>query len=140
MSSARPGLNPSKRPITKMEDSVTPLSVLGPQCEAQRERIRKLFESGASAQETLRQLCELADETIRKVFGELQRVRDAGTGPARARRLRPRSALPLLGPGSVVFVRQRKKRGRIAAAHFGIFPYLVGLGIPGEFRRTYLRR
>src|SRR5215472_3094003 len=79
MSSARPGLNPSKRPITKMEDSVTPLSVLGPQCEAQRERIRKLFESGASAQETLRQLCELADETIRKVFGELQRVREAGT-------------------------------------------------------------
>ena len=61
-----------------MEDSVTPLSVLGPQCEAQRERIRKLFESGASAQETLRQLCELADETIRKVFGELQRVREAG--------------------------------------------------------------
>src|SRR5215468_1269608 len=79
MSSARPGLNPSKRPITKMEDSVTPLSVLGPQCEAQRERIRKLFESGASAQETLRQLCELADETIRKVFGELQRVREPGT-------------------------------------------------------------
>ena len=27
---------------------------------------------GASAQETLRQLCELADGTIRKVFGELQ--------------------------------------------------------------------
>src|SRR6516165_1317244 len=79
MSSACPGLNPSKRPITKMEDSVTPLSVLGPQCEAQRERIRKLFESGASAQETLRQLCELADETIRKVFGELQRVREPGT-------------------------------------------------------------
>ncbi len=58
-----------------MEESLTPLSVLGPQCEAQRERIRKLFESGASAQETLRQLCELADGIIRKVFGELQRVR-----------------------------------------------------------------
>jgi [protein-PII] uridylyltransferase len=62
-----------------MEESVTPLSVLGPQCEAQRERIRKLFESGASAQETLRQLCELADETIRKIFGELQSVRDGGS-------------------------------------------------------------
>jgi hypothetical protein len=61
-----------------MEESVTPLSVLGPQCEAQRERIRKLFESGASAQETLRQLCEHADEIIRKVFGELQSVRDEG--------------------------------------------------------------
>jgi [protein-PII] uridylyltransferase len=62
-----------------MEESVTPLSVLGPQCEAQRERIRKLFESGASAQETLRQLCELADEVIRKVFGELQNVRESGS-------------------------------------------------------------
>jgi [protein-PII] uridylyltransferase len=61
-----------------MEESVTPLSVLGPQCDAQRERIRKLFESGASAQETLRQLCELADETIRKVFGELQNVKGGG--------------------------------------------------------------
>jgi [protein-PII] uridylyltransferase len=62
-----------------MEESVTPLSVLAPQCEAQRERIRKLFESGASAQETLRQLCELADSTIKKVFGELQSVRDGGS-------------------------------------------------------------
>jgi [protein-PII] uridylyltransferase len=58
-----------------MEESVTPLSVLGPQCDAQRERIRKLFEGGASAQETLRQLCELADGMIRKVFSELQNVR-----------------------------------------------------------------
>jgi len=64
-----------------MEEPLTPLSVLGPQCAAQRERIRKLFESGASAQETLRQLCELADETIRKVYGELQNVRGgAGQG------------------------------------------------------------
>lgn len=81
MSSPRPGLVPGIRPNNKMEESVTPLSVLGPQCDAQRERIRKLFETGASAQETLRQLCELADETIRKVFGELQNVRGgAGQG------------------------------------------------------------
>jgi len=66
-----------------MEESVTPLSVLGPQCEAQRERIRKLFEGGASAQETLRQLCELADGTIKKVFGELQSSKDGG-GPGLA--------------------------------------------------------
>ena len=59
-----------------MEESVTPLSVLGPQCEAQRERIRKLFDSGATAQDTLRQLCELADDSIQKVFGELLRVRN----------------------------------------------------------------
>jgi [protein-PII] uridylyltransferase len=57
------------------EKQVTPLAELGPQVEAQRERIRKLFENGAGARETLRQLCELADSTIRKVFGELLRVR-----------------------------------------------------------------
>ena len=83
MSSPRPGLVPSIRPTKKMEESVTPLSVLGPQCEAQRERIRKLFEGGASAQETLRQLCELADGTIKKVFGELQSSKDGG-GPGLA--------------------------------------------------------
>jgi [protein-PII] uridylyltransferase len=59
-----------------MEESVSPLSVLGPQCEAQRERIRKLFDSGATAQDTLRQLCELADDSIQKVFSELLRVRN----------------------------------------------------------------
>ncbi len=58
-----------------MEESVTPLSVLGPQVEAQRERILKLFNSGATAQDTLRQLCELADDCIQKVFAELLRVR-----------------------------------------------------------------
>jgi [protein-PII] uridylyltransferase len=79
MSSPRPGLVLGIRPRNKMEESVTPLSVLGPQCDAQRERIRKLFESGASAQETLRQLCELADETIRRVFGELQSVKNGGS-------------------------------------------------------------
>ena len=77
MSSPRTGLVPSFRPSNKkMEDKpVTPLTELGPQVEAQRERIRKLFENGAGARETLRQLCELADATIRKVFGELLRVR-----------------------------------------------------------------
>ena len=59
-----------------MEESVTPLSVLGPHCEAQRERILRLFNSGATAQDTLRQLCELADESIQKVFAELLRTRD----------------------------------------------------------------
>src|ERR1700751_922383 len=79
MSFARPGLIPSFRPKSKPmeEPQVTPLSELGPQCEAQRERIRRLFENGAGARETLRQLCELADGTIKKVFGELLRVRSA---------------------------------------------------------------
>jgi len=77
MSSPRPGLIPSFRLKSKPmeEPQVTPLSELGPQCEAQRERIRRLFENGAGARETLRQLCELADGTIKKVFGELLRVR-----------------------------------------------------------------
>ena len=74
MSTPGPGLARGVPPNNKMEEPVTPLSVLGPQCEAQRERIRKLFESGASAQETLRQLCELAEGTIRKVFAELQQA------------------------------------------------------------------
>jgi [protein-PII] uridylyltransferase len=64
-----------------MEESVTPLSVLGPHCDTQRERIRKLFDNGASAQDTLRQLCELADDAIQKVFAELLKVRNtAGQG------------------------------------------------------------
>src|SRR5271166_4600850 len=77
MSSLRPGLSSLLRESRTMEESVTPLSVLGPQCEAQRERIRKLFDSGATAQDTLRQLCELADDSIQKVFGELLRVRNS---------------------------------------------------------------
>ena len=75
-----------------MEESVTPLSVLGPQCEAQRERILRLFNSGATAQDTLRQLCELADESIQKVFAELladTRHNRSGTLSACPRRLRP---------------------------------------------------
>ncbi len=75
MSSPRPGLYPVFRPSRKMEESVTPLSVLGPHCDAQRERIRKLFDNGASAQDTLRQVCELADRSSsRKCSAELLRV------------------------------------------------------------------
>ncbi len=59
-----------------MEESVTPLSLLGPHCDTQRERTRKLFDNGASAKDTLRQLCELADDVIQKVFAELLRVRN----------------------------------------------------------------
>jgi [protein-PII] uridylyltransferase len=64
-----------------MAESPTSLTALGPQCEAQRERILKLFNGGATAQDTLRQLCELADDSIQKVFTELLRVRgSAGQG------------------------------------------------------------
>jgi len=75
MASPRSGLASGFSSNKKMADQVSPLTVLGPQCDAQRERIRKLFENGASAQDTLRQLCELADGTIQQVFVELLRVR-----------------------------------------------------------------
>ena len=44
-----------------MQGSLTPLSVLGPQADDERQRIRKQFEAGVSAQETVLALCELAD-------------------------------------------------------------------------------
>jgi [protein-PII] uridylyltransferase len=57
-----------------MESSLTPLAVLGPQCEAERQRIRERFSKGATARETLRELCALADRTIQQIFGELMNV------------------------------------------------------------------
>lgn len=72
----RPALTPGFRLSHKMDEPKTPVSLLGPQCEARRERIRKLFESGASAHDTLHELCELADDTIRKVFAELLLARN----------------------------------------------------------------
>ena len=79
MSSPRQGLEPRFRLNNKMEEPVNSLASLGGECEAQRERIRKLFESGASGQDTLRQLCELADDTIRKVFAQLVAVKKVST-------------------------------------------------------------
>jgi [protein-PII] uridylyltransferase len=73
---ARPGFDLGIPPAKKMPGSPTPLSVLGPQAEAERQRIRQQFEVGTSARETLRALCELADRNIQQVFGELLRVHD----------------------------------------------------------------
>jgi hypothetical protein len=58
---AHPGLDPANRREKIMQGSLTPLSVLGPQAEDERQRIRQKFEAGGSAQETLNALCELAD-------------------------------------------------------------------------------
>jgi len=60
-----------------MQGSPTPISVLGPQADDERHRIREQFEAGAGARETLRALCELADNNIRQVFGEVLRVHNA---------------------------------------------------------------
>ncbi|HWY44712.1 MAG TPA: [protein-PII] uridylyltransferase [Candidatus Sulfotelmatobacter sp.] len=61
-----------------MSGSATPLSVLSSQCEDERARIRKGFESGASAKETLHALCELADRSIQQVFKDVLKLRDSG--------------------------------------------------------------
>jgi [protein-PII] uridylyltransferase len=60
-----------------MQGSLTPLSVLGPLAEDERQRIRQQFEAGGSAQDTLRALCELADRTAQQIFGEVLRVNNA---------------------------------------------------------------
>src|SRR3984957_8361673 len=60
-----------------MQRSLTPLSVLGPQADDERQRIREQFEAGVSARETLRALCKLADKNIRQTFGEVLRVHNA---------------------------------------------------------------
>src|ERR1700686_5727984 len=60
-----------------MQGSLPPLSVLGPQADDERQRIREQFEAGAGARETLRSLCELADNNIRQIFGEVLRVHNA---------------------------------------------------------------
>ena len=60
-----------------MQGSLTPLSVLGPQAEDERQRIRQHFEAGGSAQKTLQALCALADRTAQQIFGEVLRVNNA---------------------------------------------------------------
>lgn len=60
-----------------MHGSLTPLSVLGPQAEEERRRIRQSFESGTGARETLTALCGLADRTVQHIFGEVLRVHQA---------------------------------------------------------------
>ena len=70
-SAARPGLRPDHHPAEAMQGSVTPVSVLGPQAQEERQRIRLNFEAGVSARETVRSLCELADTSVRRVFAEL---------------------------------------------------------------------
>jgi len=57
-----------------MQGSLTPLSVLGPQAEDERRRIRQQFEAGGSAQDALQALCALADKTAQQIFGEVLRV------------------------------------------------------------------
>ena len=71
---ARPSLDPGIPPAKNMQGSPTPLSVLGSQADTERQRIRQQFETGTSARETLRALCELADRNVQQIFDEVLRV------------------------------------------------------------------
>ena len=59
-----------------MQESPTPLSVLGPRADAERQRIRQQFEAGTSARDTLHAICELADNHVRQIFDEVLRVQN----------------------------------------------------------------
>jgi [protein-PII] uridylyltransferase len=73
---ARSGF-PSEQPTArKMPGSAKPLNVLAPQVEAERQRIRSRFDTGATARETLGGLCELADNTIRLIFGDVMKIHE----------------------------------------------------------------
>src|SRR5579863_5554111 len=60
-----------------MKGSPTPLSVLGPKADAERQRIRQQFEAGANARETLLALCSLADRNIQQVIEEVLRANNS---------------------------------------------------------------
>jgi [protein-PII] uridylyltransferase len=62
-----------------MQGPIPPISVLGPEADDERRRVREQFESGAGAKQTLQALCELADSNIRRIFGEVLRVHDGDT-------------------------------------------------------------
>nr|MDP9146912.1 HD domain-containing protein [Acidobacteriota bacterium] len=76
MTAARYSLNLEfgKHVLKTMQGSITPLSTLGPEADDERQRIRKEFETGVGARETLRALCELADRNIQRVFSEVLRI------------------------------------------------------------------
>lgn len=62
-----------------MEGPATSLSVLGPQCTDERQRIRKAFDEGAGARETLSSLCALADRMVHRIFEETLALRQEKT-------------------------------------------------------------
>src|ERR1700745_1086248 len=59
-----------------MQESPMPLSVLGPQADTERQKIRQQFEAGTGARETLHALTELADHHVRQIFSDVLRVQN----------------------------------------------------------------
>lgn len=60
-----------------MQNSLMPLSVLGPKANDERQVIRQRFESGGAVREILLALCKLADHYSKQIFGEVLRVHGA---------------------------------------------------------------
>src|SRR5437879_3579195 len=73
---ARSGLPPEQPTARKRPGPAKPLNVLAPQVEAERQRIRARFDTGATARETLHGLCGLADNTIRQIFGDVMKIHE----------------------------------------------------------------
>jgi len=59
-----------------MPGPAKPIAVLAPEIEKERAQIRAQFDAGATARETLRQLCELADGTIHQTFADMLKVHE----------------------------------------------------------------
>ncbi|PWT84373.1 MAG: [protein-PII] uridylyltransferase [Acidobacteria bacterium] len=78
-SAVRQGFVLGHQPQDTMAGSIKPLSVLGPEAEGERQRIRQQFETGTSARDTVKALCGLADRYVQQVFGEVVRVHDGET-------------------------------------------------------------
>ena len=74
---ARSGFPPEPPQARGMPGPAKPLSALVPQMEAERQRTRAQFDAGATAKETLRALCELADATIQQIFGDVMKVHES---------------------------------------------------------------
>jgi len=60
-----------------MPGPAKPLNVLAPEVEAERQRIRANFDSGSSAKQTLHALCELADNILGLIFGDVMKIHEA---------------------------------------------------------------
>ena len=53
------------------------MSVLAPQIEAERQQIRAQFDAGATAKQTLRALCEVADRAIQQIFADVMKIHES---------------------------------------------------------------
>ena len=69
-------MTPDQPHTSKMPGPAKPISVLAPEIETERTRIHAQFDAGATAKETLRALCELADRTIHHTYAAMIKVHE----------------------------------------------------------------